>query len=85
MPAVGPFRFRVRRTNDNRDYKGRDASLIDDVVLKALTAITKPKNQFISMTQLSDLRRMAIGSGTNASELNMMALANLILSMVSAN
>lgn len=77
LPAVGPFRFRVRRTNDNRDYKGRDASLIDDVTFESAYSYYQTKKSVYEHDTIVRLRRMAIGSGTNASELNMMAARKL--------
>lgn len=73
LPAAGPFRFRVRRTNDNRDYKGRDGSLIDDVIFESAYGYYETKKSVYELETIVRLRRMAIGSGTNASELNMIA------------
>ncbi len=70
LPQAGPFRFRTRRTNDNRDYKGRDASLIDDVIVESAYGYYESKKSVYEYDTTGRLRRMAIGSGTNASELN---------------
>jgi hypothetical protein len=70
LPTVGSFRFRTRRTNDNRDYKGRDASLIDDVIVESAYGYYETKRSVYDYDTTGRLRRMAIGSGTNASELN---------------
>lgn len=68
--AAGPFRFRARRTNDNRDYQGRDGSLIDDVIFESAYSYYTTKRSVYDYDTVARLRRMAIGSGTNASELN---------------
>lgn len=70
LPTTGPFRFRTRRTNDNRDYKGRDSSLIDDVIVESAYGYYESKKSMYEYDTIGRLRRMAIGSGTNASELN---------------
>lgn len=70
LPVTGQFRFRTRRTNDNRDYKGKDASLIDDVIVESAYGYYETKKSVYEYDTIGRLRRMAIGSGTNASELN---------------
>ena len=69
LPAAGQFRFRVRRVNDNGDA----ADLIDDVVFESAYSYYQTKKSVYEHDTIVRLRRMAIGSGTNASELNMIA------------
>lgn len=69
LPQAGQFRFRVKRENDNGD----SASLIDDVVFESAYSYYETKKSVYEHDTIIRLRRMAIGSGTNASELNMIA------------
>lgn len=69
LPQAGKFRFRVRRANDNGD----SSSLIDDVVFESAYGYYETKRSVYECDTVARLRRMAIGSGTNASELNMIA------------
>ncbi|MGO2339037.1 MAG: host specificity factor TipJ family phage tail protein [Psychrobacter sp.] len=69
LPQAGQFRFRVKRKNDNGD----SASLIDDVVFESAYSYYETKKSVYEHDTIIRLRRMAIGSGTNASELNMIA------------
>lgn len=69
LPQTGQFRFRVKRENDNGD----SASLIDDVVFESAYSYYETKKSAYEHDTIVRLRRMAIGSGTNASELNMIA------------
>ncbi|WP_250162214.1 host specificity factor TipJ family phage tail protein [Psychrobacter sp. WY6] len=69
LPQTGQFRFRVKRENDNGD----SASLIDDVVFESAYSYYETKKSVYEHDTIVRLRRMAIGSGTNASELNMIA------------
>ena len=69
LPQAGQFRFRVKRENDNSD----SASLIDDVVFESAYSYYETKKSVYEHDTIVRLRRMAIGSGTNASELNMIA------------
>lgn len=67
LPFKGQFRFRVKRQNDN----GSSSNLIDDVVFEsAYSAYQTTKSSYDDVT-IVRLKRLAIGSGTNASELNM--------------
>lgn len=69
LPQAGRFRFRVRRANDN----GNSSSLIDDVIFESAYSYYETKKSVYELETIVRLRRMAIGSGTNASELNMIA------------
>ena len=69
LPQAGQFRFRVRRVNDNGD----SSSLIDDVVFESAYSFYETTKSVYEFDTINRLRRMAIGSGTNASELNMIA------------
>ena len=69
LSQAGQFRFRVKRENDNGD----SASLIDDVVFESAYSYYETKKSVYEHDTIIRLRRMAIGSGTNASELNMIA------------
>lgn len=69
LPQTGPFRFKVKRENDNGD----SASLIDDVVFESAYSFYETTKSVYEHDTINRLRRMAIGSGTNASELNMIA------------
>ncbi|ERL54939.1 host specificity factor TipJ family phage tail protein [Psychrobacter aquaticus] len=66
LPSTGPFRFRTKRSNDN----GNDSSLIDDVIFESAYSCYETKRSVYEYDTVARLRRMAIGSGTNASELN---------------
>ena len=66
LPFTGQFRFRVKRINDN----GNGASLIDDVILESAYSFYESKKSVYPMDTIVRLKRLAIGSGTNASELN---------------
>ncbi len=70
LPSAGQFRFRTKRSNDNRDYKGNDGNLIDDVIFESAYSCYETKRSVYEYDTVARLRRMAIGSGTNASELN---------------
>ena len=69
LPQPGQFRFRVKRDNDN----GNDANLIDDVTFEAAYSYYESTKTVYPLDTIVRLRRLAIGSGTNASELNMIA------------
>lgn len=66
LPTSGAFRFRSRRQNDN----GNSATLIDDVIFESAYSYYTTKKSVYEYDTTGRLRRMAIGSGTNASELN---------------
>lgn len=73
LPFTGQFRFRAKRQNNN----GNDASLIDDVLFESAYSYyttTKPSYEYDTIVRL---KRLAIGSGTNASELNMLVTRKL--------
>lgn len=73
LPFAGQFRFRVKRENDN----GNNQQLIDDVVFEsAYSTYGSTKLQYPDVTTVR-LQRLAIGSGTNASELNMIVSRKL--------
>lgn len=67
LPFSGQFRFRARRTNDN----GNGAGLIDDVTFESAYSYYPSSKIAYPLDTVVRLRRLAIGSGTNASELNM--------------
>lgn len=67
LPFTGQFRFRVKRINDN----GNGANLIDDVVFESAYSFYATKKSAYEHDTIIRLKRLAIGSGTNASELNM--------------
>jgi len=67
LPTAGPFRFRAKRANDNGD----GASLIDDVIFESAYSYYESKQPVYPYDTIVRLRRMAIGSGTNASEFNL--------------
>lgn len=67
LPFTGQFRFRVKRINDN----GNSANLIDDVVFESAYSFYATKKSAYEHDTIIRLKRLAIGSGTNASELNM--------------
>lgn len=66
LPSAGQFRFRTKRANDN----GNDSGLIDDVIFESAYSCYETKRSVYEYDTVARLRRMAIGSGTNASELN---------------
>lgn len=70
---TGQFRFRVKRINDN----GNSASLIDDVVFESAYSYYQTLKLWYDDVTVARLKRLAIGSGTNASELNMIATRKL--------
>lgn len=67
LPQAGQFRFRVKRDNDN----GNAADLIDDVTFESAYSYYESTKTAYPLDTVVRLRRLAIGSGTNASELNM--------------
>ena len=67
LPTAGQFRFRAKRINDNGD----SANLIDDVVFESAYSYYESKQPVYPYDTTARLRRMAIGSGTNASEFNL--------------
>ena len=67
LPFTGQFRFRVKRINDN----GNAASLIDDVILESAYSFYETKKSVYEHDTVIRLKRLSIGSGTNATELNM--------------
>lgn len=67
LPFTGQFRFRVKRINDN----GNGSNLIDDVVFESAYSFYGTKKSAYEHDTIIRLKRLAIGSGTNASELNM--------------
>lgn len=67
LPNSGPFRFRAKRVNDNGD----SANLIDDVIFESAYSFYESKQPVYPYDTIVRLRRMAIGSGTNASEFNL--------------
>ncbi len=73
LPFSGAFRFRVKRVNDN----GNSASLIDDVVFESAYSYYQTLKLWYNDVTVARLKRLAIGSGTNASELNMIATRKL--------
>lgn len=73
FPFTGQFRFRVKRVNDN----GNSASLIDDVVFESAYSYYQTLKFWYDDVTVARLKRLAIGSGTNASELNMIATRKL--------
>ena len=73
FPFTGQFRFRVKRINDN----GNSASLIDDVVFESAYSYYQTLKLWYDDVTVARLKRLAIGSGTNASELNMIATRKL--------
>jgi len=70
---TGQFRFRVKRINDN----GNSASLIDDVVFESAYSYYVTKKPYYPLDTIIRLKRLAIGSGTNASELNLEVIRKL--------
>jgi len=73
FPFTGQFRFRVKRINDN----GNSASLIDDVVFESAYSYYQTLKLWYDDVTVARLKRLAIGSGTNASELNMITTRKL--------
>lgn len=67
LPFTGQFRFRAKRINDN----GSNANLIDDVVFESAYSFYETKKTAYEYDTTIRLKRLAIGSGTNASELNL--------------
>lgn len=67
LPFTGQFRFRVKRINDN----GNATSLIDDVILESAYSFYETKKSVYEHDTVIRLKRLSIGSGTNATELNM--------------
>ena len=67
LPQAGQFRFRVKRDNDN----GNAADLIDDVTFESAYSYYESTKTAYPLDTVVRLRRLAMGSGTNASELNM--------------
>lgn len=67
LPFTGQFRFRAKRINDN----GSSANLIDDVVFESAYSFYGTKKTAYEYDTTIRLKRLAIGSGTNASELNL--------------
>ena len=67
LPFTGQFRFRAKRINDN----GSSANLIDDVVFESAYSFYETKKLAYEHDTTVRLKRLAIGSGTNASELNL--------------
>lgn len=67
LPFTGQFRFRAKRINDN----GSSANLIDDVVFESAYSFYETKKLAYEHDTTIRLKRLAIGSGTNASELNL--------------
>lgn len=73
LPFTGQFRFRAKRINDN----GSSANLIDDVVFESAYSFYETKKLAYEYDTTIRLKRLAIGSGTNASELNLPATRKL--------
>ena len=73
FPFTGQFRFRVKRINDN----GNSASLIDDVLFESAYSYYQTLKAWYDDVTVARLKRLAIGSGTNASELNMITTRKL--------
>ena len=67
LPFTGQFRFRAKRINDN----GSSANLVDDVVFESAYSFYETKKLAYEHDTTIRLKRLAIGSGTNASELNL--------------
>lgn len=67
LPFNGQFRFRAKRVNDN----GSSANLVDDVMFESAYSFYETKKLTYEYDTIVRLKRLAIGSGTNASELNM--------------
>jgi hypothetical protein len=73
FPFTGQFRFRVKRVNDN----GNSASLIDDVVFESAYSYYQTLKLWYDDVTVARLKRLAVGSGTNASEMNMITTRKL--------
>lgn len=73
LPFTGQFRFRAKRINDN----GSNANLIDDVVFESAYSFYETKKTAYEYDTTIRLKRLAIGSGTNASELNLPVVRKL--------
>lgn len=73
LPFTGQFRFRAKRINDN----GSSANLIDDVVFESAYSFYETKKLTYEHDTTIRLKRLAIGSGTNASELNLPVVRKL--------
>lgn len=73
LPFTGQFRFRAKRINDN----GSSANLIDDVVFESAYSFYETKKLAYEHDTTIRLKRLAIGSGTNASELNLPVIRKL--------
>jgi hypothetical protein len=73
LPFTGQFRFRAKRINDN----GSSANLIDDVVFESAYSFYETKKLAYEHDTTIRLKRLAIGSGTNASELNLTVIRKL--------
>ncbi|WP_180104799.1 host specificity factor TipJ family phage tail protein [Acinetobacter sp. YH12108] len=73
LPFTGQFRFRAKRINDN----GSSANLIDDVVFESAYSFYETKKTAYEYDTTIRLKRLAIGSGTNASELNLPVVRKL--------
>lgn len=71
LPKAGEFRFRVKRVND--DGNGKNLNLINDVTFESAFSYYETTRTAYPLDTIIRLRRMAIGSGTNASELNLIA------------
>lgn len=69
LPFKGAFRFRTKRVND--DGNGKNTNLINDVVVESAYSFYETVKMSYPLDTVVRLRRLAIGSGTNASELNM--------------
>lgn len=71
LPYAGEFRFRTKRVND--DGNGKNINLVNDVIFESAYSCYESKRTSYPLDTIIRLRRMAIGSGTNASELNLIA------------
>lgn len=70
---TGEFRFRIKRINNN----GTGANLVDDVIVESAYSCYTTTKASYPLDTIVRLRRLAIGSGTNASELNMIVTRKL--------
>lgn len=73
LPFTGQCRFRVKRVNDNGNSEG----LIDDVVFESAYSYYVTQKPSYPLDTIIRLKRLAIGSGTNASELNLEVVRKL--------
>lgn len=73
LPFAGKYRFRVMRINDN----GNGQNLIDDVVFESAYSFYQSEKMWYAYDTIVRLKRLAIGSGTNASEFKMIATRKL--------